>query len=480
MENKKWYEGMHMLNRDPDWDTSGLWDRMERDESTPEACKKGIEEIFGSYRKPLTDVALCLFAQVALLPAKSYIWGGTFWELYRYSNRDGALRWRRPHMIFKEYGLDPVQIFIDQTTKNGIRPWATFRMNDCHPPRIATAMYAEAVENGQVVGESYGYYRHCFDFAYPKYRNAVRDLIKEVFDKYDFFGLELDFMREPYCYDYKNNPDCHKMMIEYLREIKSIMLEAEKRVGHEIKILIRVPSTPIASLQFGFDVKTMADEGLIDAVTPTPRWRTSDSGIPVREWKELVCDKIPVIPGIEYLNLEYTYTDVNMAKGYFASFFGQGADGSYLYNFFNQSGTPSTWDITKENCLEGMRQFIVTDQDIAAYPENRYLPLPMAVDGTAELPIEVGLIKPTDDVTLIIDFEGEGELTVSALGRENVAGVKINPVTRKICGKPESANLTPHRPLAFDFSGCETPAPMNLTFTGNGTVHYVEVMIDAK
>ncbi len=478
MENKKWYENMFMLNRDPDWDSHWLWEKCDRDDSTKEACEKGIEEIFGGYRNPLTDVALCLFCGVALFPTDKHLWGGRMFPLYRYN--DGAgWRWKRLNMIYEDYKLDHVQMFIDQTKKHNIRPWATFRMNDCHPSKTPTALKVEAIEGGMVVGNEYGYYRHCFDFSYPNYRNALRDVIKDAVDRYDWFGVELDFTREPYCFDYKNNPDCHKIMTEYVREIKEIVTNAEKRVGHKIQILIRVPATPSTCLEFGFDIKTMAEEGLIDAVNPSPRWAHSDSGIPIKEWHELVNYKIPVLAGIEQMNVDFTVTSLEMIKGYIAAFYGQGADGISLYNYFNSYTPPSAWDISKDVALEGKRQFVVTDQDCFAYPENRYKPLPLEISGKVELPLEVGLIKANDSACVIIDFEGDAMPTLTVNGKE-IAGVKCDPVERRITGKQEYLNLTPHNPLSFDISGIETPSSLDLTFSGNGTVNYVEVVIDAK
>ena len=168
-----------------------------------------------------------------------------------------------------------------------------------------------------------------------------------------------------------------------------------------------------------------------------------------------------------------------MAKGYFASFWGQGGDGTYLYNLFGCSEKPSFWDITRENCHEGRRSFVVTEEDCIAYYETRYKPLPIDLNGESELGIEVGLIKPTDDVRVVIDFEGEKMPTLSLFGKEYTA-VKAAPIFHDTHGSPERTNLTDHTPLSFDVSGIQTPSPLELKFTGNGTVHYVEVIIDAK
>ena len=47
-----------------------------------------------------------------------------------------------------------------------------------------------------------------------------------------------------------------------------------------------------------------------------------------------------------------------------------------------------------------------------------------------------------------------------------------------IINEETDENLTTNIPLAFDISGVETESHLNLKFTGNGTISYIDVVIE--
>ena len=128
----------------------------------------------------------------------------------------------------------------------------------------------------------------------------------------------------------------------------------------------------------------------------------------------------------------------------------------------------------------GHREFVVLHSDLVSYPENRYKPLPLTVDGSAELPLSVGKIKSADTVKLVIDVEGEAPM-VSINGKAPREGSLIEPLTFK--RGEDTVVMTPHTPLEYDFSTLSTVGPegnITVKFDGNCTVHYVKLVIDAK
>lgn len=481
MADEKWYHNALMVNRDPCW----YWHAI--DDSSAEACRKSVENYFSLYEGAITDICLCVFEQSSLIPSDAFHWRG---EKYFWKKENGIdvdytnTPIKNLYKCFAEYKVDAVQIFIDCMKKLGIRPWISLRMNDAHFNADATSflhseMFYEEVAAGHVIGEKYGYYGKCFDFKYPRYKNALLKYIEEVVGKYDMFGFEIDFMRECHCFDYKNDPECHKIMTEYIREIRKIVRKAEERVGHDIKVSLRTCRSPRDAKAFGFDVKTLVDEGLIDVVIPAPRWSPTDSGIPIREWRELLGDDFPIVAGIEASLLKLTTNQPENSKAYAASFYAQGADGIYFHNheYYNDHNR-AAWRITRENCLEGHREFVVLFQDMAAYDEWRYKPLPLAVDGSADLPLELGKIKPEDKVKVVIDFAGEEAPTLDAGSVTAVVPTDADHIT---VGSGEKAiDFTPNKALEFDISGVSTEGPLTLTFNGKGTVNYVTIRIDAK
>lgn len=478
--DKKWYTDVLMLNRDPNW--YRLADCTDK-----ETCRQWFEKYFSMYGDSVTDICICVFEQTALVPAKSFMWRG---EKYLQKSENGAdVDYSETHvaLLYKciaEFGLDPIQIFIDTVKKRGIRPWLTLRMNDVHYGKEETSplrsdMFYEEREAGHIVNGNYRFHPIVYDFTYPRYREALLSYMVELFEKYDVFGLELDFMREFVCFDYKNNPDCHKIMTEYIKQVREIVKRAENRVGHSIKLSMRTCRSPKDSLAFGFDIKTLSDEGIIDAVIPTPHWNPTDSGIPIREWKALLGDKIPVFAGIEGNNFGFSVNTAANSRAYAAAFYAMGADGIYFNNHeFDSERNREVWKITRQNCLEGTREFVVNYQDCVAFPEERYRPLPLNVDGEAELPLEIGKVKTADKVNVIIDFEGDISPVICCGEVRDVPAERIEPLCTVRGDK--TIEFTPHTPLSFNISGIVTESPVTLTFKGRGTVHYVKIAITAN
>ncbi len=481
MAQKKWYDNAVMVNRDPNW-----YGYIKG--NTPKEIEASLRAGFGCYDGAVTDVLIGVFEQTAMTPNDSFMWRGDKYLQKKENGHDVDYSGLADlYNCFKVHNVDAVQVFIDVMHELGIRPWLTFRMNDVHFNDDATSflhsdMFYEEVEARHIVTKHYPGYGNAFSFKYPRYKTALLGYIKEMLNrKYDVFGIELDFMREIYCFDYIKDKGIQEIMLDYVREIKAYVTEIEKRCGHDIKISIRTAASPIDAYQFGFDIKTMVDEGLVDVVVPTPRWAVSDSGLGIRKWRDWLGDDVAIIGGIEHRNLRGTQTLPEQTRAYAASYYAQGADGIYFTN--HEYDTPrnhASWAVNKDNCHSGHREFLVTYQDIAAYPENQYKPLPLTVKAIADLPLELGKVRATDKVRVVIDFDGEMEeaptLTIGKV--QNVVGKECERVIGIIGKNPMI--LTDFIPLEYDMTGIETNGPVNLIFKGNGIIRYVNVIIDGE
>ncbi len=486
MADKKWYTDALMVNRDPGW-------YCAIDPTSPETCRESLTRYLSVFEGAVTDVLLCVFEQTTIAPSDSFMWRGAKY-LQKKENGHDVDYSQNKHLrglyeCYTKHNVDAVQIFIDCMHRLGIRPWLTLRMNDCHFGDQPTAflrsdMFYEEMAAGRLLGEeNYGdWYGYCRNFAYPKYRNAILGYIKELVDKYDIFGIELDFMRNIYCFDYKNDPDCHKIMTEYVRRVKELVTAAEKRVGHKINISIRTCSNAEDAMEFGFDIKTMVEEGLVDVVVPTAYYSPTDSGLPIKQWRELLGDGAAIMAGIETASVKGAIQTFAYSKAHAAAFYADGADGIYYNNHeYRCVRNLESWTLTRENCTEGHREFVVTFNEMPARRERRYKPLPMVLDGEAELPLRVGRIKAEDNVKVIIDFEGDEYPMLSVADKRNIAAEAIDPfIALKGLDLQEKIAVTEHQALSYDIGGVSTDNPIMLTFSGKGKITYVNLVIDAK
>lgn len=380
----------------------------------------------------VTDVAFCVFCQYSAAP--SNVFSDAVFKRHQttengvavdYTDRYGALA----HLY--EHGIDPHKVWFDRCREAGLRSWLSVRMNDCHEPDadasfLRSEFFYEARENGWTIGPGYGYYRWCFDYAVPEVREKMLAYIGEQLRQYEPDGLELDFMREPYCFNYKDGNDHIAIMNGFMRGVKKLVAEAESRRGVKIPILVRVPRDPETALDYGFDPVTWETEGLCDIVNPTPRWETCDSDIPIDRWKKLL-PKTEIYAGIEILvssTCGRDHAEAEMTRGYANLFLSEGADKIYLYNYYVNPFKPDAVMQeahrtcgTPEHTASAARRNIVTYQDITVNPAHRYRPLPFTVKAgeTAELTIGTG-VSAGREAFLILGVTGAGP-DVSADGR---------------------------------------------------------------
>ncbi len=498
MKNK-WFNKNLLVNEDSDW-----WRRILHEDffdfSSPEGAKKTLRDFYKGYQNhAITDVLLCVMCQCSYVPSAYVTWAGdkALWTHENGIPVDYTKDYAALRKLYCELNVDFVDVFIDTMREGGIRPWITIRMNDTHCNDEKTnflrgTFFYEAKEKGMYIssgGEDYGYFNCCFDYSHTEVRSMMLNYIREIADRYDMDGIELDFQRELFCFDYKNNRECYKIMNDFMREARKIVNETAKKKGRDILLMARVSPSIEDSLAFGFDVKAWAEEKLVDAVVPTPRWGHCDSGIPVADWKKLVGDNIAVFPGIETLNYSHSFTTYEQAKAYWACFDSAGADGLYTFNMFllnpswssdHYSGrADKVWSLTPEKCLEGARDFTVLGHDTSSGLVPVYAPLPLDISANNTLPLTVGPIKADNKLTLTIDFEGENspEITI-----DNIDSVGAREIT-EIFGIDEetgllTAKLNRFKALEYTFENVSTEKDIEINFNGNGTVHYVNLRIE--
>ena len=298
-------------------------------------------------RTNTTDIMFNTIAQLSVTPSKHILSIYDIIDIMEEHNMPEESIWGLEcyNSLKKEYGIEPFSVWIKRCREIGIRPWLSVRMNDCHPnPLLLDEKIGHfqktAHDNGWMLGEDYGYFWSCYNYRFEQVRNIFLSYIEEQLSMYDVFGLELDFMREIQCFQYltDNMDECTEIMNGFMRDVKKTVQKAEKTHGHPIKICVRVMRDYMQTKYYGFDPVTWANEGIVDVINPTPRWTGGDSGIPVKEWKQLL-PGIEIAPGVEtVVNYEKSrylgFASEEIARGLCASFLSQGADSIYFYNYF--------------------------------------------------------------------------------------------------------------------------------------------------
>ena len=303
----------------------------------------------GYANRGISDLIFTCFCQQSVIPTKVWDWFG---DKYNQKVENGVevdyTKLKRIKHIVDIYSTmqrDPFDILIEEARKHNMGAWLSVRMNDCHCHHEKTSflhgsMYYEGLKNGWFIGGAVPYtWAECYDYSLEIIRNKMLAYLFELLDNHDMDGLELDFQREIYCFDYINNPECYKIMTDFIQKVRTYVRKKEEERGHKIKLGIRLCRNIEDNKTFGFDIVEWIKQGLVDVVVPTSRWENTDSEMPIKAWRKLVDGTgVELWAGVEenifvpFMNTEETL------KGFTVEYLEAGADKMYLYNLFRTRG----------------------------------------------------------------------------------------------------------------------------------------------
>ena len=403
----------------------------------------------------VTDLLFNIFCQSSDVPTNVMTFRGDLYgQTEQHGNPVDYSNYSGLNAFYNEQKIDIFAKWIEKCKEVNIRPWLTLRMNDCHDPDPDTSqlrgeLFYIAEANGWTIGEEYGYYRHCVDYAVPEIRHLMLDYTKEQLLHYDVYGLELDFMREIYCFDYINadTNEIVGIMNQYIRDTAKIVEEAEKKWGHDIELSVRLMRDLDQCYQFGFDPITWNEEKLVDSITVTPRFSSNDSAMPIADWKARL-NGVEIFAGVETLvntNVKGCCASAEVVRGYGAQYLTAGADGLYLFNYM--TSPPGVGVREKEvydtcgsldEILKHSRRHVVTYQDTAPKGYEPYKPLPLKIKAgrDAVLEIETGYIPNGAHVSIYVGLNKETD--------ENSFSLSVNdaqcsaPVRDEVYGRSEA------------------------------------------
>ncbi len=407
----------------------GFWDELAQECRTDEESLNAYVMQYAS--TGVTDLIFNIFCQSSDVPSDIMTFRG---DLYGQTTQNGKSVDYSCYYGLNEFynnkNIDIFGVWIEKCKAEGINAWLSLRMNDCHDPDKETSalrgeLFYEAVEKGWTIGDEYGYYRNCLNYKIPEVRQLMLDFTEEQLMKYDVYGFELDFMREIYCFDYKNesNSEIVAVMNDYMRSTAKIVEAAEKKWEHEIKLSVRLMRDLDQCKAYGFDVLTWCSEGLVDSITVTPRFTSNDSDMPISDWIKR-CPDIEIYAGIETLintNKNSCHADAEAVRGYGAQYLTQGADGIYLFNYMSAGTVNSRNGEVYETCgelseiLKHSRRHIVTYQDTVPDGYEPYSPLPLKIKSgkTEELKISTGYIPENAKISVYIGLKKEQDNAIS-------------------------------------------------------------------
>ncbi len=348
------------------------------------------------------------------------------------------------HHIFETLGIDHIAIEIETFREIGINPWISFRMNDIHDhdketsfllpdyfhehPEIRRVKYhPEFIQTNADRNRDYG-----LKFV----RDMMLAFMNEALDRYDAYGVELDFQREIEVFANGNEHDGMEIMNQFIRDVHALCGKYGEKYGHKMKLAVRVAPEVEQNYDYGLNVMQWVQEGLIDLVTIAGRFESNDNDMPVKLWKTLLapynvelaaCIEMNILP---HFGRRPIVPNMETFAACAASAYSQGADKIYMYNYFQGFENPRLDEVEPDySCdanvsvesmaafyklfgdfgkvLERDRRHIISVNDrLVPWKRHRgYAQLPVSFERNREFKITVGKIPEGADTTVRLGFE---------------------------------------------------------------------------
>ena len=349
-------------------------------------------------------------------------------------------RWAMNAKRLAERGLDPYAVWISRSREKGLSPWLTMRMNDVHnvndPHSYQHSMFWLQHPQYRRVPSARGgsWMDFAFDYAVPAVREHHLKLIRELLERYDLDGLELDWMR--FGRHFRPDREAHSAAIltQFVREVRGLVDEWAAKREHPIKLGARVPTHPDAARGLGMDGVAWAQQGLVDMLVPSPFWSTSDFDIPLELWREQLGDaanRLVLAAGLEHGICAYpgagrVSNTLESIRGFAAAAWHRGADQIYLFNYLDPAPIPGGGAGYRELLEKGLgfdrvkelpRRHIVTYRDTVPPGFPTGVVLPAKAHSGPQFRINIGPSPKRGRVTLIAGLsrqKGCGEASFAA------------------------------------------------------------------
>ena len=397
--------------------------------------------------------------------------------------RKGARNWIHTAWQLQRAGIDPYQLWIERARRHGISPWISMRMNDVHNVDDERSYIHSEFwrQNPQLRRVNYRLDRsadRAFDYGRAEVREHHFKLIRELAERYDFDGLELDWMRFGYHFQPGHERAGLEILTEFTAEVRRLLNVWEKKRGHKIRLGARVPSRPQTALGLGYDPATWARKKLIDMLVVTPFWASIETDMPIETWKELLRGtSVTLAAGLEVLirthpeSKQFQKNTLETVRGAASSLLDRGADRIYLFNYMDSQTAMDDLEnyptllreAGRADTLQGKaRRHVLTFADTWAPGEPSAIPLPAQclADRWRAFRLATGPV-PTGGVAF-------ARLGVEGLTEADVANceVRLNGEACKFGGKIELKTPKPESPV-YSF-----PVPLTMLQRGYNVIEF--------
>lgn len=279
----------------------------------------------------------------------------------------------------EKQGTDIVEICVNRAKELGLEAFITMRMNDLHFTNVSVRNPLEQsdfwLDHPEFrVGEHPGWHADgALNFANKEVREYKLNFIRELCERFNLDGLELDFMRFPVYFPFGKGKEYVDVMTDFVAGARKISDEIGASRGRPILLAVRIPSDLDYCLYKGFDIRAWIRLNLVDMITVSAFFFDNPL-LPIRKFKESLGEcPVPVYGNMDtgiYSLMPREPRTHGSFRASAAHLLSNGADGLYLFNYFFKD--VSLMQEKGEKALPG--EIICTEPDLILLSDMENLP----------------------------------------------------------------------------------------------------------
>ena len=193
------------------------------------------------------------------------------------------LRLGSPAFNWLPEGIDILDVCVEETHRRGLEAFYTHRINaaDNEVGKYAWTPTKKAHPewlinwnpdpNGPPERNSPWEPMGFWDFSVPEVREHKVRVLRDVLERRNFDGVEINYARNPACLPPGHQWEHRHHLTEFMRAVRKMAQEIAVARGRPLLVGARVPENLIGCHFDGLDVETWAREGLVDILSPGSR-----------------------------------------------------------------------------------------------------------------------------------------------------------------------------------------------------------------
>lgn len=236
-----------------------------------------------------------------------------------------------------EQGMDPLPICIGKCRDKNIEVFYTFRINGAND--FGDWILPPVLEQHPEWGIPSPYWpkpwRH-FNFMLEEVRKYKLAIIREVVERYDFDGIEIDWRAGLTTLPLMQAWEHRDALTVFMRSVRELLQETAKRRGRPFLLAVRVPENIEGCHYDGLHIERWVEENLVDILA----LGCKSFEVDLDAFRLLTeGTHIKLYPSMDdhHRSGGYEQPTIELYRGAASTFLQQGADGIYAFNWYGVS-----------------------------------------------------------------------------------------------------------------------------------------------